>query len=367
MKIRIVDRIMAALAGLALLALCAGIIAQVFFGVNLKGRATAFLAVHPIRGRVILIAGAVILAVVGVYCVSILFRRRRKSERFVRQKTETGTLDISLDAMETLVRKCLEQHPELETQQLTLEGRRDGLLIRIAGNVAGGLSIPLTVDLIQRQIKQYVTACSGIAVRDILVQIEASGEAVGDVPFAVEAPAGTLLLKEGEERKTEAKPGILPETAAAASAEEDRPRVYGENTERSGVFDGNGEKADAAEEEGEKPRIFSDGARLSPVNTLRDAGAVPEEDADGEEDERAVHQRLFSTQDEPCVVPVPPEMKEGNQESPPEAADGKGGEPAPAETPETDGEPAPAETSEADGPEERDPEGSEPPRTEQQG
>ena len=222
MKIRVWDRILIALAGLILIAGCALVIAQVFFQVDTAGLIGSWLNNSSTAARVLVIIAALALLALGIFCLLMIFRHKGRDERFVQQKTESGSLEISLTALEALVRKCLDQHPELDTQKLTLENRREGLIITISGNLAGGISMPLTVDLIQRQIKQYVTACSGVAVRDILMQIEASGEPAKDSPFAVEAPAGMLLLKESEE---EAPAAEEPEVEAAGPAEEEAEPV----------------------------------------------------------------------------------------------------------------------------------------------
>ena len=185
MKIRILDRILVALAGLLVLAGCAGLAAQLFFGKDVAGYATKLLT-DP-NYRIWLIIALVILVILGFYCLLILFRHRGRRDKFVMQKTENGELSISLKAMESMVQKCLDPHKELSVQSVRLENQKGGLLIRIRGTVAGGVSIPLTVDALQQQIKQYVTACSGVEVKDIRVQIESSGEDAKESLYAIEA------------------------------------------------------------------------------------------------------------------------------------------------------------------------------------
>ncbi|MBO7663604.1 MAG: alkaline shock response membrane anchor protein AmaP [Clostridia bacterium] len=304
MKIRVWDRILIALAGLILIAGCGLVIAQVFFQVDTAGLIGSWLNNSSTAARVLVIIAALALLALGIFCLLMIFRHKNRDERFVQQKTESGSLEISITALEALVRKCLEQHPELDTQKLTLESRREGLLITITGNLAGGISMPLTVDLIQRQIKQYVTACSGVAVRDILMQIEASGEPSKDSPFAVEAPAGMLLLKEGEgEAPAEEEPEAEPAEPAEEAAEP-VPEVRPEPDEAP------------VEEEPEKEEP------VSPIHTLRESSAgIMQQD---EDDDRPIHQRLFSPKAEPCIVPVPPEM-EAEEKEPVTAQEEKAG------------------------------------------
>lgn len=288
MKIRILDRILVALAGLLVLAGCAGLAAQLFFGKDVAGYATKLLT-DP-NYRIWLIIALVILLVLGLYCLLILFRHRGRRDKFVMQKTENGELSISLKAMESMVQKCLDPHKELSVQSVRLENQKGGLLIRIRGTVAGGVSIPLTVDALQQQIKQYVTACSGVEVKDIRVQIESSGEDAKESLYAIEAPTARALpasqMKEEkaeEPKEEEAIPEITPEELEQITAE----------------VPAASEKEEEQEAE-EEPQVVIPAAAAAAAELLK-------QEAPQEEDDRPMHQRLFSSQEEPCVMPMPPE------------------------------------------------------------
>ena len=290
MKIRILDRILVAVAGLLVLAGCAALAAQLFFGKNVAAWAGRLLADPSVR--IWLIVALALLLILGVYCVLILFRHRSRHDKFVMQKTENGELSISLKAMESMVQKCLDPHKELSVQSVRLENQKGGLLIRIRGTVAGGVSIPLTVDALQQQIKQYVTACSGVEVKDIRVQIESAGPEAKESLYAIEAPTARALpssiareekTPEAEEEKTEE---ITPEELEAIAAEIPKP-----------------EPAEAEEGEEEEPAVVVSAAAAAAAEQLK-------KEAPEEEDDRPIHQRLFSSQEEPCVMPMPPEKEE---------------------------------------------------------
>lgn len=277
MKIRILDRILVAVAGVIIIALCAGVAAQVFFGMDVTGSIAKVLERDSDWVRIAVIAGSVIALLIGCYCFLVLFRHRSRRDKFIMQRMESGDLAISLKALETMVVKCVEQHKEIETQGIHLENQRDGLLIRIRGTVAGGISIPLTVDALQKQIKQYVTACSGVEVKGIRVQIESSGAEAKDAPFAIEAPTATPLLH-GPEKKNES-PAEIHE-----------------------------------EEKTEQPEIPADTAAVNPIpvksaaeTAMEAAENLKKEYEETVEDDRPMHQRLFSTLEEPCIMPLPPE------------------------------------------------------------
>ena len=286
MKLRVADRILVAVAGILLIALCAGVVAQAFFGADLIGTASRVFTSQSFRARAALVVLSVLLLALGLYCLFVLFRHRKRSDRFVTQKNDTGELAISVKALESMVFKCLESHDEIEVQGLNMANEKDGLLIRIRGTVAGGISIPLTMEALQRQIKQYVTACSGVEVKGIRVEIEASGPDAENAPFAIEAPQAPARLKEGEAVKApEAEKGQAEKAASAEPLAVSATPASGAGTET-------GTAAEPA---------------ATPI-------PIPEED----EDDRPLHQRLFSPKNVPCIVPEPPAGPAAMPDSPSE-------------------------------------------------
>ena len=280
MRLRITDRILAALAGLLLIAAGAALAAQLYFQVDLIEIATKVLASESAEIRWGLTAFAAALLILGIYCLFVLFRHRRRKDKFILQKSDNGDLAISIKALENMVQKCVDQHPEIQVQRMYLENRKDGLLIRLRASVAGGISIPLTVEAMQKQIRQYVTACSGVEIRGIRVQIESSGDDAENAPFAIAAPESKPLLKEGEEKQTSdqsPQPEETQQTAVAAA-----------------------EKTEPAPE----------------AQAVSATQIVPPVD---EDDDRPLHQRLFSSQPEPCIVPEPPAEAEVSSEVGPES------------------------------------------------
>ena len=288
MKIRILDRILVAIAGLLVLAGCAALAAQLFFGKDVAGRATKLLT--DSQYRIWLIAALVLLVLLGCYCILMLFRHRGHKDKFVMQKTENGELSISLKAMESMVQKCMDLHKELSVQNVRLENQKGGLLIRIRGTVAGGVSIPLTVDALQQQIKQYVTACSGVEVKDIKVQIESSGPETKDSLFAIEAPTAKALP--GAAAEKEEKPKEKAEEQPARMTPEEVEQVMAEMP-----------APQASDAESETPVIEVPAAAVA-------AAEMVKSEAPAEEDDRPIHQRLFSSPEEPCVMPMPPAAAE---------------------------------------------------------
>ena len=327
MKIRIIDRILVALAGLLMLAACALMAAQLFFGKDVAAAVTGILKDNSVR--VYLIIGLVLLTILGVYCLLLLFRHKGRKEKFIMQKTDNGELSISLKALESMIQKCLEPHKELTAQSVHLENQKGGLQVCIHGTVAGGVSIPLTVDALQQQIKQYVTACSGVEVREIKVLVETSGPDAKDALFAIAAPVAPALLSAAEKAETPAE---------------------GEDTEPGPIPPEEIEQV-LAEMPAPHPSDAEDApAPVTVPPAVAAAAEMLKSEAPPEEDDRPIHQRLFSSPEEPCVMPMPPETLEAD------AAGGKETESVPkeaekpAEEPEKTAEPAEEPKKEKDEP-----------------
>ena len=181
MKIRVLDRILVFFAGIVLLFTGAGVIAERFFDVPVFDT----LADMLFESLTVVIVAAAVLVLLGVYCVCMMFRRYKGKLGFVVQRTEGGELSISIKAIENLVQKCIDKHEELHVMSTGLENSRDGLVIKLRIGLASGVSIPLVVSALQKQIKQYVTACSGVDVREVKVQVETASANLKDSPFAV--------------------------------------------------------------------------------------------------------------------------------------------------------------------------------------
>ncbi|MBR2664373.1 MAG: alkaline shock response membrane anchor protein AmaP [Clostridia bacterium] len=280
MKLRIADRILVACAGLLLLAACAGLVAQLFFGADLVSLAVRAFSSESASVRWILIGIAVILLLLGLYCLLVLFRHRKKKDRFVLQKNESGELAISLKALQNMIQKCVDQHEEIQVQHMDLEVKKDGLLIQIRGAIAGGISIPLTVENMQKQIHQYVTACSGVDIKSIRVQIDESGKDAADAPFAIAAPTAKPLLKDTEENTAHKEPVEAYVSAPPYEAQEEQKQTE------------------------ESTPTMEEHAPTTPVPPASYETEIEEED------ERPLHQRIFSPTVEPCVYPEPPTEEE---------------------------------------------------------
>lgn len=283
MKIRVADRLLVALAGLLLIALSAGLVAEAFFAVPLLKALAAFLASRETVNMVIAASCAVVLLLLGLYCVAMLFRRRGGKRGFVMQCTENGELSISIRAIEGLVQKCVDQHDELHFNSMSLQNTRNGLIIRLRVALAGGVNIPLAVGALQKQIKQYVTACSGVDVLEVRVQVETSDSKLKQ-PSAFAVPELTPGTPAYEEPIPMAKPAEPEEPEKKESKRPLHQRLFGRE-EQVATVPVPPEMA-AKAEDGAKPEEIAEQAAPveEPEQSEAEAALAEDEDAltDGE-------------------------------------------------------------------------------------
>ena len=216
MKIRVLDRILVCIAGLVLICLCGCLIAQVLFGVPVSTIVTDYIngLTDGVRVAVISVS-LVLLAAIGLYCFLLLFRRRAGKRGFVTQETDNGDVHIAIKAMETMVAKCVEHHPEMKLTHVNIDPIKGGVDVFVKISLASGVSIPLAVGALQREATQYLTACSGVDVRDVCVQVETNSNTAPNCPYLVPEL-------------------LLPRETAAEEPRDERPahqRIFGREQE----------------------------------------------------------------------------------------------------------------------------------------
>lgn len=165
------DRILGAVSGLVMLGIGAAlfIFGSGFFLFRLD---LSFLdQTFVLWQRVVMMAVAILFGLIGVRGVLLLFRSNRE-RRFILQHTEYGDLSISINAMESMVRKCVDTHDELKVSDIRILHARDGIIASIRIALASGVNIPIAVSALQKQIKQYITSCSGVDVKEVRVMVE---------------------------------------------------------------------------------------------------------------------------------------------------------------------------------------------------
>lgn len=262
MRIRAIDRILVALAGALLVALSVGAVLFAVGAWPLRLDTVALAASFTFWQRVLVVLIAAVPLFLGGFCLLLLFRRS-KEKGFFLQHTEYGDLNISMHAMENMVRKCINMHDELKVSGTRIHRARDGVVVDMRISLSNGVNIPLTVNALQKQIKHYITSCSGVDVKEVRVMVETNNAV--------------------------AKECAVPPDDAAVVAD-----------------------ANAAAQAGIVVESLTGNTQLK-----TDEPELPEE-------KEAFHQRLFKHEEEPHIVPPPPEEDEvpsAEEDTPPQADD----------------------------------------------
>lgn len=154
--------------------------------------------------RVCCIAGGALLIIFAGYLMLLPGKYAAGRHSFIVQQTDNGELRIAVKAIENLVQKCVDKHEEIELNAMHIRNAREGVTVDMSISLANNISIPLTVASLQKQIKQYLVASSGIEVKEVRVSVETAGGANGE---AQEEPE---LVPQEEAEKEKEKPAPEP-------------------------------------------------------------------------------------------------------------------------------------------------------------
>lgn len=195
MRFKISDRMLAALSGLLIIAL--GLTIALVGSGLLPTMDVSSLIYGPYQlwQRIVIIAVALLLVLLGLHGLHLLFRRRN-DKGFIVQRTDMGDMSIAISALSSMVHKCVDQHQEIAVKKIHINRVRGGIIVDLKLLLANGINIPLTVNVLQKQIKQYITSCSGVDVHEVRVQIGTSDKASAlkhkEVPALEQVPVVAL-------------------------------------------------------------------------------------------------------------------------------------------------------------------------------
>ena len=247
MRLKVWDRIFGAVSGLLILVAGVGLFvfgAGIFpFRLDLSFLDTPF----AVWQRAVMVAVAVVLCLLGIRGFLMLFRRSRE-RGFIMQHTEYGDLSISMTAMENMVKKCVDTHDELKVSSTRILHARDGVVVSMRISLASGVNIPIAVSALQKQIKQYITSCSGVDVKEVRVMVETNSNLA---PFTGSGLQG----------------GMMADVDAAARAVE----------------------------------------VVSSLHEAAQSATLTGPEAEAKPEKVPLHQRLFRREEKPQIVPAPPE------------------------------------------------------------
>lgn len=138
-----------------------------------------------------LVAAAAVLAVLALRLIHVILPAgKKRSSNFAVQRNENGMVRISVKALEALVQRCLSQHPEIKVVSSSLTSDEESVRVDVHVALQSDISMPLAISSLQKQIKRYLEACSGVKVQEVRVSVDGAlpaNESTADSPFAIPA------------------------------------------------------------------------------------------------------------------------------------------------------------------------------------
>jgi uncharacterized alkaline shock family protein YloU len=158
----------------------------------------------PIRGdgegffslnRLIILLMGLVTVLFGAFALSLPGRMKMGRSSFVIQKTASGEMRISVQAIESIVHKSIAEYKEIKMKALTVQAVRDGVIISLKVDLADNINIPLAVEAMQKHITKQVRATTGIEVKEVRILVESADTIVSDSPYAVKREELTFTPK----------------------------------------------------------------------------------------------------------------------------------------------------------------------------
>ena len=177
MKHPVWDRILILLCALIALGCAAGVVALLVGKISfdmITGRIAAVdMSKFVVKAAMVGIAALFVLLFLLLFAM-ILPSRKKRSINYAIQRNENGMVRISLKALETLVNKCLNQHAELKVVTSSLYSDEESIRVDVHISLQSDISMPLAISALQKQIKKYLEACSGVMVQEVRVFVDST-------------------------------------------------------------------------------------------------------------------------------------------------------------------------------------------------
>ncbi len=290
MKIKLFDRIIMALISVVLTA--AGMI--MFLVPFMYDEANT----APMK--YILMAGGVLVFLSGAAVWMLVCKYYEHKKDYIIQQNECGPMRISVKAVEDLVQKCVDTHEEVKEDKIRIVNGRDGVRVDLAVSLPNNISIPLAVDTLQKHVKNYLKASSGIEVTGVRISVnttkgeiategaldvhsQEAAESVAPAPKqepnrrtvkTIKKPAHQLIFgRSKQEIEEDTREGVEAVEEAAAEAEEAAETMAEEAQEAAA------ETAQTAEETAEQVITETEAA----AEEAQDVPAAEEDETEAED------------------------------------------------------------------------------------
>ncbi|NLG56936.1 MAG: alkaline shock response membrane anchor protein AmaP, partial [Clostridiales bacterium] len=112
--------------------------------------------------RLIILVMGLVTVLFALFTLSLPGRMKAGKNDFVLQKTGSGEMRISVQAIESIVHRSISEYKEIKLRDLSVQSARDGVIISLKVDLADSINIPLAVESMQKHITRQVRATTGI-------------------------------------------------------------------------------------------------------------------------------------------------------------------------------------------------------------
>lgn len=164
------------------------VIAVGLFLISLRTKGFAFPAFggeDVVISQLMIILCSAYLFIFAIYFISMTLSPRRKKTDFVVQESSGGQLRISVMALDSLVRKVMAAHTEMSLKEMSVENIKDNVFVDLQIDIAGNVSIPLSVASLQKDIRQHLLSSTGIDVKEVKVSVNTTDAMSDSSPFII--------------------------------------------------------------------------------------------------------------------------------------------------------------------------------------
>jgi len=263
MKRSLTDRVLTGLAGLILAVLGLGLFV---YGVGIfpfELNLTFLEGPFTFWQHLLMVLIALVLLLLGIRGVSAIFRSN-KEKGFILQRTDYGDLNISMNAMENMVKKVVDANDELKVTHTKISHTKDGVIVSVRILLENGVNIPMVVSALQKQTRQYITSCSGVDVKEVRVYVDTSahvgsgrkGDAHSEIAADVDAveKAGRMVDRLNDAVQKAIQSDAAPSQEAGETKEPLHQRIFRKKEEEQTVENAEETKEETIDEaKEEKP------------------------------------------------------------------------------------------------------------------
>lgn len=123
------------------------------------------------RGQLLLGLVGIAFFAVSVRLIVFAFTRRSGGQPVV-YESSIGEVRISLDAVESLVKKTARSIKGVREMKASITHSKEGLYAHLVGTVSPDVSIPEVSEEIQTAVRQYVKRVVGVEMSEVKIDIE---------------------------------------------------------------------------------------------------------------------------------------------------------------------------------------------------